>query len=124
MPTFVNDRPKQTLFLLDTGAFSNTLSMKAAREVGRPYEDTRMRVKGLSGMVNHVYRVDDVKLQFGRFVAPKQSYVAFDQEGLSKNTGTEVSGTLGFDMLRLLEVKIDYRDGLVDFHYDPKRVMP
>jgi hypothetical protein len=25
-------------------------------------------------------------------------------------------------MLRLLEVKLDYRDGLVDFQYDPKRV--
>jgi hypothetical protein len=26
-------------------------------------------------------------------------------------------------MLRLLEIKIDYRDGLVDFHYDPKRLI-
>jgi hypothetical protein len=25
-------------------------------------------------------------------------------------------------MLRLLELKLDYRDGLVDFEYDPKRV--
>jgi hypothetical protein len=27
-------------------------------------------------------------------------------------------------MLRLLEVKLDYRDGLVDFEYDPKRMQP
>jgi hypothetical protein len=27
-------------------------------------------------------------------------------------------------MLRVLEVKLDYRDGLVDFEYDPKRVNP
>ena len=37
--------------------------------------------------------------------------------------GTEISGILGFTMLRLLEIKIDYRDGLVDFHYDPKRLI-
>jgi hypothetical protein len=40
----------------------------------------------------------------------------------SRQLGTEVSGFLGFDMLRMLEVKLDYRDGLVDFGYDPKRV--
>jgi hypothetical protein len=28
---------------------------------------------------------------------------------------------LGFVMLRLLDIKIDYRDGLVDFSYDPTR---
>jgi hypothetical protein len=36
--------------------------------------------------------------------------------------GTEVSGFLGFATLKVLEVKLDYRDGLVDFEYDPKRV--
>jgi hypothetical protein len=41
---------------------------------------------------------------------------------LSRHTGTEISGFLGFAMLRLLEVELDYRDGLVDFKYDPKRV--
>ena len=30
----------------------------------------------------------------------------------------------GFAMLRQLEVELDYRDGLVDFKYDPKRVNP
>jgi hypothetical protein len=29
-----------------------------------------------------------------------------------------------FALLRMLEVKLDYRDGLVDFVYDPKRVNP
>lgn len=36
--------------------------------------------------------------------------------------GPEVSDFLGFDMLRMFEVKLDYRDGRVDFGYDPKRV--
>jgi hypothetical protein len=32
-----------------------------------------------------------------------------------------VSGTLGFAMLRMLDIKIDYRDGMVDFTYDKNR---
>jgi hypothetical protein len=35
--------------------------------------------------------------------------------------GTEISGFLGYDMLRQLELKLDYRDGLVEFEYDRKR---
>ena len=38
------------------------------------------------------------------------------------NAGTEISGTLGFALLRLLKIKIDYRDGLVDFDYNSTRV--
>ena len=48
--------------------------------------------------------------------------VTFDLSPESRRLGTEVSGFLGFDMLRLLEIKLDYRDGLVDFEYDPKRI--
>ena len=47
--------------------------------------------------------------------------LAFDLSSISNHAGTEVSGTLGFAMLHLLEIKIDYRDGLVDFTYDPQR---
>jgi len=32
-----------------------------------------------------------------------------------------VSGILGFTLLHLLDIKIDYRDGLVDFEYNPRR---
>ena len=48
--------------------------------------------------------------------------VTFDLSPQSRRIGTEVSGFLGFDMLQILELKLDYRDGLVDFQYDPKRV--
>jgi hypothetical protein len=39
---------------------------------------------------------------------------------LSQNAGTEVSGILGFITLNQLDVKIDYRDGLVDFVFKPR----
>jgi hypothetical protein len=39
---------------------------------------------------------------------------------VSRQAGTEVSGTLGMVMLRLLKVRLDYRDALADFQYAPQ----
>jgi hypothetical protein len=50
--------------------------------------------------------------------------VSIDLTGLSKNLGVEVSGFLGFSTFRQLEMKIDYRDGLVEFVYDPGKLPP
>ena len=63
-------------------------------------------------------------LRFGHLQQPDLDIITLDLSTVSRHTGTEVSGFLGFAMLRLLEVKLDYRDGLVDFKYDPKRVNP
>jgi hypothetical protein len=37
------------------------------------------------------------------------------------SSGVEISGMLGFGMFYQMEVRIDYRDALIDFGYDPKR---
>jgi len=98
------------------------ITPEAGREASKLYSDPNMRVKGLSGAVKEVYRADNVTLTFGHFQQKKQGLVAFDLTNISNGLGTEVSGTLGFAMLRLLDIKIDYRDGLVDFSYDPNRL--
>jgi len=110
------------LFMIDTGSFTNILSTRAAREVTKVRADSRTQVKGLSGAVANVYRADKATLQFGHYSQENQDIVTLDLSALSKSTGTEVSGILGFEMLRILQVKIDYRDGLVDFVYDPKHL--
>jgi tetratricopeptide (TPR) repeat protein len=121
VPTYVNNS-KAMLFELDTGAFRNTLSLRAAREAGgQVSSDSNMRIHGLNGAVKNVYESKAV-LRFGRLQLPNLDTVTFDLSKVSRQTGTEVSGFLGFAMLRLLEIKLDYRDGLVDFEYDPKRV--
>ena len=79
-----------------------------------------MVVRGLNGRVRDVYRADDVSLAFAHFVQRK-SLLAFDLTNVSDSAGTEISGTLGFGMLYLLNIKIDYRDGLVDFSFEPNR---
>jgi tetratricopeptide (TPR) repeat protein len=121
VPTSVNDS-KPMLFGLDTGAFTNILSLRAGRQVGKVNSDYRDRVGGLNGEVNRVYSSDKATLTFGHFRQSNLGIVTLDLSTVSRQIGTEVSGFLGFAMLRRLELKLDYRDGLVDFEYDPKRV--
>jgi tetratricopeptide (TPR) repeat protein len=121
VPTWLNDSPAK-LFVLDTGSDHNYISPQAAREVTKISEDYDTRVLALNGPVKKVYRADKATLTFGRYRHEDQDLVSFDLSRLSQNTGTEISGTLGFALLRLLKITIDYRDGLVDFSYDPTRV--
>jgi len=121
IPTRV-DGTGPMLFMIDTGSFTNILSTRAAREVTKIKADPRTQVKGLSGAVANVYRADKAMLEFGHYSQDNQNIVTLDLSAISKSTGTEVSGILGFEMLRILQVKIDYRDGLVDFLYDPKHL--
>lgn len=123
IPTRVNDS-KTLLFVLDTGASTNTMSTKAARDITKVRSDDATKVKGLSGAVNNVYSADNATLQFGNIRQPNQDMVTFDLSPISKNLGVEVSGFLGFATFRQLEMKIDYRDGLVGFVYDPSKLPP
>jgi tetratricopeptide (TPR) repeat protein len=120
IPTAVNDLPSK-LFNIDTGAFDNMITPAAGREVSKVFSDDYLKVKGLSGEVKNVYRADNVTLSFAHFRQKRQGLVAFDLTTISNSLGTEVSGTLGFGMLRMLDMKIDYRDGLVDFSFDANR---
>ncbi len=65
----------------------------------------------------------EVLFRQGKIAAAEQEWVKVINSGhpISDHAGTEISGTLGFTPLRLLDIKIDYRDGLVDFGYDAKR---
>ena len=121
LPVRLNKAPYR-LFLLDTGAWDDTVTPAAAREATKVYADPNTRVRGLSGDVKKVYTTGDILLTFGRFQQRRNDMVAFDLTSTSESIGAEVSGTLGFDMLNLLDIKLDYRDNLVEFHYDPNRI--
>jgi tetratricopeptide (TPR) repeat protein len=120
IPTRVNDSDP-VLFLIDSGAFDDMISPKFARESTGVSGDSDTTVKGINGVVNKVYRADAVNLQFSHFKHDRKGLVSFDTSLISDGAGTEIAGILGFAMLHLLDVKIDYRDGLVDFQFDPDR---
>ncbi len=119
VPTTIGKVP-QKLFLMDSGAITNVISPAAAREVTKVHGDDDMRVEGISGRVDKVFTANKAVLQFGRLKQENQDLTAFDTTSISDGDGTEVSGFLGFVMLRFLDIKIDYRDGLVDFNFDKK----
>ncbi len=120
IPTHVNDSPSM-LFLIDTGANMNSLSTPAAREVAKVSSDPYSTVKGLSGSVANVYRANKATIVFAHLAQRNQDIFTFDLSNMSRGLGTELSGILGFQTLHMLQIQIDYRDGLVNFLYDTKR---
>jgi tetratricopeptide (TPR) repeat protein len=119
VPTAVNES-KPMLFLIDTGGPSNALSVRAGRQIGKVRSEDGVRLQGMSGKVDKVYSSAKADLRFGHFEQKNKDIITFDFSAVNRRIGTEISGMLGYDTLRLLEVKLDYRDGLVDFE-NPKQ---
>lgn len=103
------------LFLLDTGGFTNQIAPAAAREFAKLGKDSDKIVIGIDGAVRNVYSAGKAMLRFGGLRQEDQNLMAFDLTSASESIGTEISGILGFATLQKLNIKIDYRDGLVDF---------
>ncbi len=117
--TSVNDS-KPLLFLLDTGSPNNVLSERAGRQLSKVRSQDRLRIKGMSGDVNRVYISSEATLRFGHLQQKNKDIVTLDLSNMNRQNEIEVSGFMGFAMIELLDVKLDYRDGLVNFEYDPK----
>ena len=113
---------KVKLFILDTGAWATSISPAAAREVTKVHGDDSLHVTGLNGEVKKAYMADEVTFIFAHVSQKIQWVPSFDTSRLSKDLGLEVSGFLGARTLELTTIHIDYRDGLVKFDYDAKRV--
>ncbi len=120
IPTSLNNSALKT-FVLDTGAFTATISPAAAREVTKVHSDGSIPVKGISGEVNKVYTADEITFRFGHVSQKVRGVVTFDSPQLSKDLNMEVSGLIGITALGQLTMSIDYRDGLVKLSYDPNR---
>lgn len=120
VPTSVNDS-KPLLFLLDTGSVENKLSLRAGRQVSKVYYEEHLRAGGLSGPVNKVYTSKSATLRFGRLEEKDKNIVTFDLGKMSSWSGVEVSGILAYEALMLLDVKLDYRDGLANFEYEASK---
>lgn len=107
------------LFLMDTGALVNDISLNAARELTK-LRNSDLTVIGVRGAVNNVYSADKATLEFGHFRQENIEMLALDMDRFSEDYGIEISGSLGLSTLRQLDIKIDYRDGLIDMHANGK----
>jgi len=112
VPTVLGTATKNAtgLFVLDTGASSNTISEDLAKKVTNvSYEEGY--VKGVSGKVSKLSTGDKVFLHFAGVHVESTDILAFDHRSIS--SGTELSGLIGITTLVQMRMTIDYRDGLV-----------
>ncbi len=117
--TLNNSAPK--LFILDTGAFSTTVTPEVAREVTKVHSQDKVSVRGISGKVDKVYVADSITFRFANIEHKIENVAAFETPNLSKNLNMEVAGFIGITALGQMTVSIDYRDGLMKFAYDAHR---
>jgi tetratricopeptide (TPR) repeat protein len=145
VPTLINKQGPY-LFVLDTGSVRTVLSPDAISHTLGKSNDATLALRGVSGPVvkvipkegdgdrnrADVYSYDGsllnvsspVKFPLYRFAGtefPDRATISFDLTPKSHVTGTEVSGLLGFDILRSFLIDINYRDGLARILFDQNR---
>jgi hypothetical protein len=148
VPTLIN-KQGPFLFVLDTGAPHTVLSPDVTSRTLDKTTDATIAIRGTSGAVvkflpkesgggggdrdrADIYSAKGtlltvsrpVKLPLYRFAGsevPRRSTVTFDLTPKSHVTGVEVSGLLGFDVLRGFIVDVNYRDGLARILFDQNR---
>jgi hypothetical protein len=88
LPTTLNDSKDQTekkLFIMDTGAFSTTISPEAAAEVSKFHPANHITIQGLGGKVQQVYSTDPITFNFGNIRQKSNEVYAFDMSNISKH---------------------------------------
>ncbi len=105
------------LFLLDTGSatsmMDSTFARLSTKISGNPY----LHVKGLSGEVKDVFEADKAELRFARFQQQNLGLISFNLNNSPEHQEFRMAGILGFPVLSMFRLTIDYRNGLVDFDY-------
>ena len=119
VPVVLN-RKANKLFIVDTGAFSTSITPDVARTVTKVHAGSTGTVKGLSGDVNKVSFSEAITFEFAGIQQQNNDLYTFDASNVSKSAGMEIAGFLGSTLLRQLTISIDYRDGLVKFDYDSR----
>ena len=117
--TKVNDKCTG-LFLLDTGAGLSNIDSTFARLSTKIHGDSWVKVRGVSGDVKNVFEADKAELQFGRFRQRNLGLTAFDLNNAPEHQEVRMAGVLGYPVLALFRLTLDYRNGLVNFEYKAK----
>jgi hypothetical protein len=119
VPVRVNDSPPK-LFELSptTGTF---IAPQLARESASITGKSSLPAYGINGTIGQTFSTGPVKLGFGNFYYPTSEEYSIDLTMYSDEAGTEISGILGSDVLLNCDIKIDYRDGLIQFSNGEKQ---
>lgn len=122
------DKGPQHLFRLATGAQLDWVSPAEPHQVQTLQRDDGggFPVNGLTRL-NRLVKVDrtgQVDLYFGGLMLHEQAgMISFNGHNYPGGDLLGVYGILGQQSLELMTLSIDYRDSLVRFEYDPKRIV-
>ena len=110
------DNKTRKLFALDTGMRMSAMDSETAHSVSGIKVNFTNSLQTKTGPPAQVYR-DNFGFQFASLSLNRQggSILAFEPTAIDRNTGFDVAGMLGFDILGQLTIHLDYRDGLVKF---------
>ena len=109
------DGKSRRLFAIDTGMRLSAMTPAVAHSLSNLKMNFTNPMQSASGPPIKVYR-DSFDFEFASLSLPHRDHVVeFDPAAIERNTGFEIGGLLGFDMLHLLTMHLDYRDGLVKF---------
>lgn len=113
VPVELNNKTRK-LFALDTGMRMSAMDPGTAHLVSDMKVNFTNPLPVKSGQPVQVYR-DHFDLAFAGLSMdrPTGSILAAEPTVIDHNTGLDVAGVLGFDVLGPLTVRLDYRDGLV-----------
>jgi hypothetical protein len=106
------DEGKEGLFLVDTGAAFTSV---ARRLVPATVQSRPIDLQGAQGWLGGATRVGPLEFQVGGRSIVDMAPVALDLRQISQIEGVEISGILGFSVLGRSSLKIDLRNGTVDF---------
>jgi hypothetical protein len=110
------DNKLQKLFALDTGMRMSAMNSETAHAASNTRMNFTNPLTTKSGSPAQVYR-DQFEFQFATLSVDQKggSVLAFEPTAIDHNTGMDIAGMLGFDLLGSLTLHLDYRDGLVKF---------
>jgi predicted aspartyl protease/Flp pilus assembly protein TadD len=115
IPTIVNNK-KAGFFILDSGSGRNIVNQDFAASITGMGDAFPVVVLGLSGAIQASI-VKDASLSIGRFKQDNSDLLMLDLNDMSHHAGFEISGLIGYPLLKHLVIIIDFRDGLIDFQY-------
>ncbi len=105
------------LFLIDTGSGFSSIDSTFARLTTKIHGNEYIHVKGVSGSVNDVFEADKAELQFARFRQSNFGLISINLNNSPEHEEIRLDGILGFPLLTLFRLSLDYRNGLVNFDY-------
>jgi tetratricopeptide (TPR) repeat protein len=119
LPVYANGATAK-LFGVSLGSGISLISLEAAHEVSTVTSDQFTHVRGLNGEVKNGHKSGPLKLQFAGLEFHADALPVADMSIYDENS-FEVSGLLGFPVLKYFNIQIDYRDGLIYLDHGEKR---